>query len=617
MTHNWLSLLVGPAVAFVLSALAMPLIRGAAIGAGQVTQVRTDRWHQRPTPTLGGVGIFLGFGLVVWVSSSFLGRAPISLAGAGHGILPLSAFEALVGASSLAFLVGLVDDFIQLRPLTKLVGQLLAASILLTSGIGLWLTGIYLVDALLSLLWFVGITNAVNLLDNMDGLAGGVALIAAGFLAAIFLLEGSPDLAALTLALAGALLGFLVHNYPPAKIFMGDSGSLFLGMLLSGLALSPGAGLSRSLLAVMAVPALVLAIPILDTALVTVSRVLEGRSVAEGGRDHSSHRLVSLGLSEERAVWILWILALAAGGIGLLFRTSQRSYALLVGGMAVVALVLVGGYLLHVRFRRLTRDGLSLPVLYLRLLRAHARFPLILFALDGVLLALAYYGAYLIRWDEPQLARELEYFQRSLPVVLAVKLLVLGSVRIYGERLSHYGLHEGLRVIRANLLASVAVIAALLMLQRTGLSRGVVVIDFLLASGLTLASRFSFRIMESWARRWSREGVPAVIVGDVAELDVVIAEMEKGRWPGLRAVAVADRRASQKQGRFRGYPLFGRGDGLERAIGATKAGAVIIVEHETGAGGPEKGPPELVLEVEEEVEVFTLRVGLTLSNRGH
>lgn len=600
--------------AFALAALLLPIVRGASIAAGRVTQVRKDRWHERPTPSLGGVGIFLGFGIVVWVGSILLGQSPLTFSETGRGILPLSPLEALVAASSIAFMVGLADDFFELNPISKLVGQLLAASVLLMSGIGLWLTGIYLVDALLSLLWFVGITNALNLLDNMDGLAGGVALIAAGFLAAIFLLEGNAVLAGLALTLAGALSGFLLFNYPPAKIFMGDSGSLFIGMLLSGLALSPGPGLSRSLLAVMAVPALVLAVPILDTALVTVSRVLEGRSVSEGGRDHSSHRLVSLGMSEERAVWILWTLALFGGCVGLLFRTADRSFALLGGGLTAVALVLVGGYLLQTRFQKLKAEGVTATALSERLFTLHSRFPILLFSLDGLLVGLAYFGAYLIRWNAPELAPELEYFQRTLPVVLAVKLIVFGSMRIYTEELRHYGLGDALRVLRANLVASVSVVAALLMLQRTGLSRGVVAIDFLLISVLTLASRFSFRIMESWARRWSKEGMAAVLVGKVEEMDVVLVEMEKGRWPEFRVVAFADRRVRRKKGRFRGYPLFGLNDAVERALRESSAGALVLVTQDGDGeeGGEGTAYPLGTDSGAEPIEVFTLRVGMTL-----
>ncbi|MFC1791767.1 MraY family glycosyltransferase, partial [Gemmatimonadota bacterium] len=195
MNTSWATYLVPAGAAFALTALLLPMVRGAAIAAGRVTQVRQDRWHERPTPTLGGVGIFLGFGFVVLGVFLILGETPGELSVRAQGILPLTSGEALIAAGSLAFLVGLADDFLQLGPMTKLVGQLLAASLLLMSGIGLWLTGIYVLDAFLSLLWFVGITNALNLLDNMDGLAGGIALIAAGFLAVIFLLEGRLELA--------------------------------------------------------------------------------------------------------------------------------------------------------------------------------------------------------------------------------------------------------------------------------------------------------------------------------------------------------------------------------------------------------------------------------------
>lgn len=615
---NFLPLVMSLAV----TAALIPMVRGAAFAAGKVTQVREDRWHQRPTPTLGGVGIFLGFGLTV-LGIFVVGAEPqVLLESDRSGILRLTPWEALVAAGTLAFLVGVMDDFVQLPPIPKLVGQVAAASVLLMSGIGLWLTGIYTVDAILSLVWFVGITNALNLLDNMDGLAGGVALIAAGFLAFIFFMEGTPGLAMLSMALAGSLLGFLIYNYPPARIFMGDSGSLFLGMVLSGLALSPGPGLSRSLLAIMAVPALILAVPILDTTLVTVSRVLEGRSPAEGGQDHSSHRLVSLGMSEERAVWILWMLAAFGGAVGLLFRTTQRRFALLGGGFILAALALVGAYLLHVRFQRLKDEELRSAALYERLLRLHARYPILLFALDGLLLTLAYYGAYLIRWEGMELAPELVYFQRSLPVVLGVKLLVFGVLDIYGEDLRHFSLGEALRVVRANLVATVSVVAVLLMLQRTGLSRGVVAIDFLLATALTLAGRFSFRIMENWVRRWSRSGVAGVLLGSVENMGLTLAELEGERWPELRLVALADRRAPKKRGRFKGYPLFGGKDALELAMKHTDAEALILVERE--GEGPEDAPgpgdadggeaPEasMQLSVQLKIQVHPLRPGVTL-----
>jgi UDP-GlcNAc:undecaprenyl-phosphate GlcNAc-1-phosphate transferase len=276
--------------------------------------------------------------------------------------------------------------------------------------------------------------------------------------------------------------------------------------------------------------------------------------------------------------------------------------------LAAVALTLVGAYLLKVRFRKLGDEGVTATGLYERLLRLHHRYPVVLFVLDGILVGLAYLGAYLIRWDVPQLARELEYFQRSLPVVLAVKLLVFGGMRVYSESLTHYGLGEALRVLRASLMASVSMVAALLMLQRTGLSRGVVAIDFLLVSLLLVGARFSFRIMETWARRWSREGTAAVLVGKVEELGVALLEMEGGRWPHLRPVAVADESLQRREGRFKGYPVFGLPGGIQRAVSATGAEALILVEWE-GEGGGGSAPD---LGAGEGVVLFTLKVGMTL-----
>jgi FlaA1/EpsC-like NDP-sugar epimerase len=325
---------------------------------------------------------------------------------------------------------------------------------------------------------------------------------------------------------------------------------------------------------------------------------------------------VSLGISEERAVWILWTLALFGGSIGILFRTADRRFAALGGGLAAVALVLVGGYLLHVRFQQLKAGGIDATGLYDRLLKLHARFPLLLFSLDGLLIALAYYGAYLIRWDAPQLAEELTYFQRSLPVILAVKLVVFGSLRIYSEDLRRYGLEEALRVLRANLLATVSVVAALLMLQRTGLSRGVIAVDFLLSAALLLSARFSFRIMENWVRRWSKVGVPAVLMGNTGEVAMALTELEDGRWPELRAVAVADQEAPRKKGRFRGYPLFGGPDALEKALAHSNADALILVEREGGKGqGPDielKPSPSLQLSVHLKIQVYPLKDGVQL-----
>jgi UDP-GlcNAc:undecaprenyl-phosphate GlcNAc-1-phosphate transferase len=590
-----------------------PLVRGAALGAGLVRQAQADRWHKRPTPAIGGVASFLGFGLAVAVGYLLLPEPGLLSARAPRAVLPGPARDGLLAAGTLVFLVGLLDDLVALKPLQKLAGQIAAAAVLVLSGIGVWATGSYLVDVTLSILWFVAMTNAMNLLDNMDGLAGGIAAIAAAYVAILFWIEGEPRQVMVALALAGSLVGFLAHNYPPARIFMGDSGSLFLGLFLAGLSLSPAPGLSRSLFAVVAIPALILAIPILDTTLVTVGRVLEGRPISQGGKDHTSHRLVALGVSEERAVWVLWSLAILGGAVALLLRSAERATAYLLGGVLLVGLVLVGAYLLSVRCRKLASHEIAKVPLSRGLLTLHGRFAVVPFGLDAGLVALAYYGAYLVRWDPADLSRELPYFQFSVLVVVVAKLLALVLGGIYGPRWHQFSVDDGLRVARASLLGTLVAAASLLLLGALGLSRGVMVIDFMLCTTLIMGSRLVFRFLEGAPRRWSREGTPVVVLGAVDEADLALRQLRRLAAPRLRPVAVADPAVPRVRGRMGAYPLYGGPAALANALHDSRATAVVLIG-EGGDGGPttEEGIPvlEAYLESQGAVDVFRLRVSV-------
>jgi len=596
------------------AALLTPAVRGAAIASGIVRGSQVDRWHRRPTPAIGGVAIFAAFllavGLLYFLDADVLGQGLEEVP--PNAILTWATWEGLLVAVSVAFVIGLIDDLSPLSALTKLAGQMIAASILLLSGVGVWLTGNYAIDAAISMFWFIGVTNALNLLDNMDGVAGGTAAIAAAYLGILFLLEGQIGLLLITLAFAGALIGFLAHNYPPARIFMGDSGSLFLGIFLSGMALAPAPGLSRSLLAVLAVPALVLAIPILDTTLVTVGRILEGRSIAEGGTDHTSHRLVALGVTEERAMWLLWALAAAGGAIGILLRTVARPTALLLGGGMLVFLVVLGGWLLSVRFRRFKKDDQEQVPIYRVALALHAQFPLGVFLLDAFLIVLAYYGAYLLRWDSGQLEAELAYFNDSVMVVVAVKLLVLTVAGGYVSRWQTFSLDDALRVGRAVLLGSVAVAAVLLLVDRTGLSRGVLFTDFVLSLFVLLGLRLSFRYLEGASKTLSLSGLPAVLIGSDEDVDVMLRVLD-ARTPRdgeaqIRPVAVADPEFTRLRGRVRGLPLFGTPNGISNALHETPATAVVLAVR----GGDELLPDPLREYLKEHgaVDVFRLRVAV-------
>jgi len=320
--------------AFTASVALTPIVRAAARRIGAVAKPKADRWHTRPTAMLGGVAI------VIAVVGTLLALVPL---------LPEN--KIVVAASVALFLLGLIDDFFHIKPYQKLIGQLLGAAAVTSAGLVLPWTPYAVVNVLITLFWIIGITNAVNMLDNMDGLSAGVAAIAAAFLGMNFYVNQQLPEAVMLAAFAGALIGFLIYNHHPASIFMGDCGSMFVGFFLASSALvsGTGGGRSRSVVAVLAVPVLVLLVPIFDTTFVTLMRKLAGRSASQGGRDHTSHRLVALGLSEKRAVWMLYTFALAAGTLAMFVRQKNLNVSLgAIAGVTIV-LTLIGIYLARVR----------------------------------------------------------------------------------------------------------------------------------------------------------------------------------------------------------------------------------------------------------------------------
>ena len=614
------TILLSGVLALATTVMLTPLVRGAALRLGRVSLAQPDRWHERPTPNVGGVAIFVGFTVAIVVGTVFDWGNLSSLDISSRALIPLTHRDGLLLAAILIFFIGLVDDFVPMRPSTKLVGELAAAAVLVMSGIGVWLTGIYVVDVMVSLFWFIGITNALNLLDNMDGLAAGVGAIAATFLGINFLLAGDVGLAAVAFAFTGALLGFLVHNYPPARIFMGDGGALFVGLLLAGLALSPAPGLSRSLFAVVVVPAVVLMVPILDTTFVTVTRLLEGRAVSKGGRDHTSHGLMALGIPEDRAVWLLWGLAASGGLISLVIRSTSRTVAYVLGGGLLILLTLLGLYLLTSRMSALEasddeQEGVGASV-FNRLLRLHHRFPVLAVLMDVALVAMAYYGAYLIRWwDTEQLPAELEYFRRTLAMVVALKLMAFAVAAAYAPRWRHYSLPDGLATIKANLLGTILTASVLLLLARSGLSRGVLVMDFLVCTIFTMVARMSFRFLEDATERWSVEGVPVAIIGRIADAELAFRALRGVSEPRLRPVAVVDRTYAATKGRFRGYPVFGGQDGIRGAVQELGVNAVVVVDRRRSSGVRDELLEEY-LATTGSLDVFVLRISLEPASAG-
>lgn len=344
------------------SLVATPVARRAAIRLDIVDHPGTRKVHVSPVPYLGGVAIYLAFAAILFVDRDAI------LHGNGAAKATGQLLAIVVGASLMA-LLGLLDDRFDLPPLIKLLGQLCGALLLILAQVTIRLNHFQWLEAPLTLLWVVGITNAFNLMDNMDGLAVGTAGIAACFffLHAISALTAQTLVAALAAALAGACFGFLFYNWNPAKIFMGDAGSLFLGYLLAALALkltlapmTPAVskiaaelgypvGAGTHAIALLA-PIYVLGLPIFDTTLVTLSRLRRGMPVSQGGRDHTSHRLVAAGLSDREAVMTLYLASCALGAVSIIL-----THATIGEGALISALTLVVAIALFVHLERIYR----------------------------------------------------------------------------------------------------------------------------------------------------------------------------------------------------------------------------------------------------------------------
>lgn len=309
------------AAALVMAVGGTPLIRRLALRLGLVDHPGARKLQTSPVPLLGGVVLFGAF------------IAAILIFGNKYGLREMIAI--LIGASLMSFL-GLWDDRRGLSPWLKLVGQFLAASILVIADVRVGTFHIEWLDTALTLGWVVVITNAMNLLDNMDGLSGGVGAIAAVFFLLLAAMNGQYLVGSLSAALLGACLGFLAYNFNPARIFMGDAGSLFLGFVLAATAIKLRFPDGLQIVTWM-VPVMILGLPLLDTGLVIVSRLRRGLNpLTTPGRDHLSHRLVALGWTRREAVLVCY---LACTGLGVLaLFVTQAS---IVEGYAVGAALLL------------------------------------------------------------------------------------------------------------------------------------------------------------------------------------------------------------------------------------------------------------------------------------
>ncbi len=321
---------------------ATPLMRRLALRTEMIDRPGQRKSHSQPTPLLGGLAIYAAVILtLILLGDRFYIHQVVGI---------------FVGATFISFL-GLWDDRTALPARLKLLGQLIPTGVLILTGVQVSIFSIPALNIVLTLLWILFITNAVNFLDNMDGLSAGVAAVASGFYVLLAALSGQYLVGALAAAMLGACIGFLFYNFNPASIFMGDTGSLFLGFVLAAIGIKLRFP-SNVPAVTWLIPVLVMGVPILDTTLVIVSRLRRGRNPFNSpGKDHLSHRVVAMGATRREAVMTIYLL----GGIFGMIAIFVTQASLFEGIAIAVSLAFGGLYFIYWLEHRFPPESIPTP----------------------------------------------------------------------------------------------------------------------------------------------------------------------------------------------------------------------------------------------------------------
>jgi len=566
---------LGFGISFVVGILLVPAVRALSLRLGRVSKPREDRWHRQPTATLGGVAIYLSLLVGILITAAIMGSWE-------------EIQWELLGVSSLVFLLGLYDDLKRMSPPAKLVGQILAAAVAVFLG---YTTNFFtpkipnsivaqIPNIVLTFVWLVGLTNAINLLDNMDGLAGGISLITTIFLGYFFWRGADFSLFPLAMALGGSLLAFLVYNFPPASIFMGDSGSLFLGFTLATMAIARQPQASN-VFAVMGVPTLLFMLPILDTSLVTVTRLLRGQSPAQGGRDHTSHRLVAFGLSERQTLFVLYSVALLSGIVAIGIETLDYWLSLVLVPLLVLSLALLAAYLgrLKVVVTSASARAGAITRLMVELTYKRRTFEIIL---DFLMIGFAYYLAFWTRYGLSMNDESLKLFLGSLPIALIGTYLSFFAFGVYRGVWRYVGVDDLLRYGKATLGGVLLSALGVTLFNTRAPISAVIFILFAVYLLLALAaSRSSFKVLDQIYGHQTRgkdERVLIIGAGDAGEMAVRWILMNPSF--GYRPVGFLDEDPFNAGREIHGVGILGGFDQLEMLLGQKSIDGVVLTGDE-------------------------------------
>ncbi len=336
MSHDWLLYMTAFATAFGVTMVTTPLARKIAYKFKAVDYPRSRGMNKEPVPLMGGIAIVLGFAISLLITSLFVND------------FKTKQFAGFVVGGAIIFFVGMLDDVYELGPKFKLLMQFIVGLVVVCTGTKIdfimWPHWQYLkvLSGPITIIWIIGLINAVNLIDGLDGLAAGVTSIAAICLMVLCILSGTTVAIALTAALAGACLGFLPRNFSPAEIYMGDTGSTFLGYVLA-VASCIGVFKSYAILSIV-LSVLAMALPIMDTAFAMIRRAINHKPIMMADRGHLHHRLIDAGYTNKQAVGILYGLSIASGVVAILIAMKDYRATIIVFFFFMILLLMMFAY---------------------------------------------------------------------------------------------------------------------------------------------------------------------------------------------------------------------------------------------------------------------------------
>jgi UDP-GlcNAc:undecaprenyl-phosphate GlcNAc-1-phosphate transferase len=578
-------------ISLVLSFLLTPLVRSFAIKIKAIDLPGERKIHTRPIPRLGGLSIFIVFHLVLLAFSQF---------GFFHfpsGFLMGIHFGWILLASAIVLVLGSIDDFRRMPPSVKFLFQIVAGLIVALTccrieviflPFGTFKLGIFSVPA--TVFWVVAITNAVNLMDGLDGLAAGTSFIVCIAILGISLLGQNIVIALVSVILAGSILGFLRYNFHPASIFLGDSGSYFLGFIISLLSIMSGQK-GTTTLAIL-VPIIALGLPIMDTALSMLRRLLkslhimevdqeknvvkflflDGWSVFKADRGHIHHKLLQMGFTQRKAVTILYAVSLTLGALALSSVYFKNiNYALFITAIAFAFYVGVRK-LGYTEIQILTNGSLlplfNTPVVSRRILRVFV---------DMGLISFAYYLAFILRFEGEFSLGIKNYYLSTFSLILVTKITVFYLLGLYGGAWRYAGISDVITMIKAVVFGCIASALFLWIIPGLGIhSWAVLLIDFNLLLIFIVGARSSFRFLEQFHLAKNHKGRRVLIYGAGKRGVYAVKEFISNPRLDLSPIGFIDENPRYQGKRIIGFPVLGNFESLDGILAKNSISEVIL-----------------------------------------